>query len=371
MEMFCQKTDWTCKIKRMTLARKLTAKAAAARYRNPSKSLRVIAVVGPYGKTTTALLLTELLMESGNSVLVLTNKGSKLNGEPLGMRFEPTARSIQRLLALGRKKSVDFVIIEVDQTVVDSHVLESIVLEMVVATAESDVARAMLERPMAYSVVPSAFTTEARDVAPHQAISFGTDELADARIGKVKLFRKGTEIELVIDHQTTLQLATHLIGHANVYNVAAAVAAAYVLAAKIESFVDGVARLEEVPGNYEYLPLERLYSVVVDGAYQPTSLELVVADAKKLTKRRLLVVADETIQFEDYAKLKQVADAVTVVGEGEQPGIKASDDKKNALDTVLRGAKQEDTVLCLGRTFASQDSDHLSVAQRLAEGSSE
>jgi len=119
------------------------------------------------------------------------------------------------------------------------------------------------------------------------------------------------------------------------------------------------------------LPLERLYSVVVDGAYQPTSLELVVTDAKKLTKRRLLVVADETIQFEDYAKLKQVADAVTVVGEGEQPGIKASDDKKNALDTVLRGAKQEDTVLCIGRTFASQDSDHLSVAQRLAEGSSE
>jgi len=251
---------------KMTLARKLTAKAAAARYRNPSKSLRVIAVVGPYGKTTTSLLLAELLMESGNSVLVLTNKGSKLNGEPLNTRFEPTARSIQRLLALGRKKSVDFVIIEVDQTVVDSHVLESIVLEMVVlesivlemvvATAESDVARAMLERPMAYSVVPSAFTAEARDVAPHQAISFGTDELADARIGKVKLFRKGTEIELVIDHQTTLQLATHLIGHANAYNVAAAVAAAYVLAAKIESFVDGVARLEEVPGNYEYLPLE-------------------------------------------------------------------------------------------------------------------
>lgn len=371
MEMFCTIAKWACKMKVMTLARKLNAKAAAVRYRNPSKSLRVIAIAGPYGKTTTALLLAELLVESGHSVLALTNKGCSLNGKPVDTRYEPTAHSVQRMFAFGRKKSVDFVVIEIHKQILESHVLESVMLEMVVATDESSEALAMLELPMAYAVIPSSFSMEAHNVAPHQTISFGTDELADARIAQVRLFRKGTEVELVIDHQTTLQLATHLIGHANVYNVAAAVAASYVLAAKIDTFADGVARLERVPGNYEYLPLERLYDVVVDGACTQASLDLVLADAKKLSRRRLLVIADGSIDAALYESIKQHCDALTVVGEHEGAGIKAAADTKSAVETVLRGAKQEDTVLCIGTEFASQDSDHLSVAQRLAEGSSE
>lgn len=350
---------------------KLKAKTAAARYRHPSKALRVIAIAGPYGKTTTALLLSEILQEAGHNVLVLTNQVRKLNETTLDLRYDERARSIQRLFALGRRKKVDFVIVEVTQAVLDSHVLATTTLEMSIITGDSSEANSLYTQPVAYTVVPAGVDMEAMQVAPHQAISFGDSELADARIKETKLYRKGTEIELVIDHQTTLHLATFLVGRANAYNVAAAVAAAYVLGVKIESFEEGVARLEYVPGNFEYLPLDRLYTMVVDGAHHPRSLELVAADAKKLAKRRLLVVADDSIADSEYQNLKANSSALTAVGAHDGPGVHAASDAGTATEVVLRGAKQEDTVLFVGRHYAARGSENLSYAQRLVEGASE
>ncbi len=355
----------------MSGAKKLSAKLAASRYRHPAKNLRVLTIAGPYGKTTTALLLAEILQEAGHSVLTLTNRVCKLNDQTLEVDFVPKAGPLQRLLAIGRKKKVDFVILEVNQAVLDSHVLSTITLEMSIITGDSSEANALSEQPVAYTVVPSSRSSESAQVVPHQAISFGDDELADARIKNVKLYQKGTEVSLVIDHHIDMPLATHLIGRANAYNVAAAVAAAYVLSVDTSRFEEGVARLEYVPGNYEHLPLDRLYAVVVDGAHIPRSLDLVVADAKKLTKRRLLVVADESVTEQGYAKVRPHASGFIAVGAHDGPGIKGASDNKVAAEVTLRGAKQEDTVLFLGKQYASQDSENLSVAQRMVEATSE
>jgi len=161
------------------------------------------------------------------------------------------------------------------------------------------------------------------------------------------------------------------VGRANAYNVAAAVAAAYVLGVSIESFEEGIARLEYVPGNFEYLPLDRLYNVVVDSAHEAKSLELVVADAKKLAKRRLLVVADESVHETHYSSIKVNSSAFTAIGAHDAPGINAASDLQTATEVVLRGAKQEDTVLFIGSEYAERKSEHLSYAQQLVEGAGE
>ncbi|MBP9667924.1 hypothetical protein KBD87_03910 [Candidatus Saccharibacteria bacterium] len=348
---------------------RLRAKVAATRYRHPSKNLRIIAVAGPYGKTTTALLLSEILQESGYGVLVLTNKVCMVNQQVLPDVYVPKAGALQRFLSLGRKKKVDFVIMEINQAVLDSHLLSTVTLEMSVLTGDSKVATAVGQQPVAYTVVPSDLQDRGAFVVPHQSISFGNDDLADARVKNIKLFRKGTEIELVVDHQTTLQLATHLIGTANAYNVAAAVAAAYILAVKIETLSEGVARLEYVPGNFEYLPTDRLYDIVVDGAMDERSVQLVMADAKILARRRLLVVADATISDTLYGSIWTKASNFIAVGAKDGPGIKGASDASVAVDVTLRGAKQEDMVVLLGMNYAQRDSEHVSVGQRLVEGS--
>ena len=351
---------------------KLRARVAAWRYKNPARSLKVIAVAGPYGKTTTSLILGEILQEAGSSVMTLTNHGCFHDGQPISNRYDSSPDAMQHCLSVARKKEVGYVIVEVSEALVASHVLPTLPLMMSIITADSPAAQALLAEPADYAVVPSGFDVAALGVAPHQAIIFGDSDLAEAQIVKVTERRMGTEVDMVIDHQTKLSVATYLIGQANALNVAAAVSAAYVLAADTSTFEEGVARLERVAGNYDYVPTEAPYVIAVDGATQEKSLELVLGSAMKLKKRRLLAVVDASISNEFYPMVKQSADRVITVGESaELPGVEQAADMKAALDLAKRGAKKDDLVLLLGRDFAELTPDGKTRSHEMIEAPGE
>ena len=65
-------------------------------------------------------------------------------------------------------------------------------------------------------------------------MTYGTNPEAEAHLTHVKLYKKGTEASLLIDHQTHLELATNLPGEFNVMNMSAAVSLAYLLGIKLE-----------------------------------------------------------------------------------------------------------------------------------------
>lgn len=352
---------------------KLRAKVAAWRHGNPSRSLKIIGVAGAHGKTTTVLLLGEMLQESGKSVITLTNHGCFHNGQPLTDRYDTSADALQHILSVARKKEVDFVIIEVTDAFVATHVLPTLLLEMSVITNDSPCAQALLNEPVNFTVVPSGFDVAGLSVAPHQAINFGEDETAEAQIVSVTERRKGTEIDLVIDHQTKLSVATYLIGKANALNVAAAVSAAYVLAADTATFEEGIARLERVAGNYDYIDTnEAVFDIVVDAATDEASIELVLSSAYALKRRRLLVVADGSISSESHPMMKLKSDRLIVVSDGpEVPGVEKAQDEQAAFELVKRGAKKDDVVVLVGARFARRQPDGATQAHKMVEAHGE
>jgi UDP-N-acetylmuramyl tripeptide synthase len=352
---------------------KLRARAAAWRYKNPARSLKLIAVAGAYGKTTTIMLLGEMLQEAGYSVMTLTNHGCLHNGQPIARHYDTSADALQHCLSVARKKEIDYVIIEVNEALIATHVLPTLLLTMSIVTGDAPSSQALLSEPVDYAVVPSGFDVAGLRVAPHQAISFGDSDLAEAQIANITERRMGTEVDMVIDHQTKLSVATYLVGKANALNVAAAVSAAYVLAADTSTFEEGVARLERVAGNYDYIPAADLpYSVAVDAASSEQSLGLVLASAAKLKKRRLLVVVDSSVSTEHYPMIKQLADRVITVGESaELPGVEQVADMKSALDLAKRGAKKDDLLLLLGREFAALQPDGTTLAHHMVEAPGE
>jgi UDP-N-acetylmuramoyl-L-alanyl-D-glutamate--2,6-diaminopimelate ligase len=350
---------------------RLKARAAALRYRNPARAVKLIAVAGASGKTTTALLLSEVLQEAGHSVLTLTNHGCFLNGKKIERRYDTSAGAMQRSLSFAKQKQVAFVIVEVSDAFVETHVLPTLTLEMSIVTNNSPSAQTLLNQPVNYTVVPSGFDVAGLSVAPHQAISFGDDETAEAHIKQVTLRRKGTEIELVIDHQTKVNLATHLVGQANARNVAAAASAAYVLATDLAVLDEGIARLERVAGNYDYLALpseSRPYTVAVDAAGSPESLELVLGSAAALKKRRLLVATDGPLPAGHEKQLKAYTDRLTVTkGPKGIAGVETVESQQEAFDLTVRGAKKDDLVLLIGRSFAALEPDGTTKAHRMLD----
>ena len=99
--------------------RKGRVKLVSARYGNPSKHLRVIAVTGTNGKTTTACYINEILKEAKFKTAMFTTALIEVAGEAqindLNATVATTAR-MQQFFRDAKKAGVDYVVLEVRDT---------------------------------------------------------------------------------------------------------------------------------------------------------------------------------------------------------------------------------------------------------------
>ncbi len=285
-------------------------KVVSARYGNPARDLRVIAVTGTNGKTTTANYINEILKVAGLKTAMFTTAvievGGKRTLNDLNMTVASTGR-MQRFFRDARRAKVDYVVLEITSHALHQHKLATVPIEVAVMTNLTQDHLDYHKTMQAYAEAKSKlFADEPRFIvlnrddewfeffdtfpASSQKITYGTHEEAEARIDHVKLYRKGSEARVVIDHQTRLELATALPGKFNVYNMTAAAATAYILGIKRGDIVEGVANLEGVPGRYERVVEDQDYDVIVDYAHTPDALEKLLESAQSTTKNRVILV---------------------------------------------------------------------------------
>lgn len=330
------------------------AKKAAIRYNHPSRGVKLILVSGEYGLSTTALYLAGLLRQNGSKVAVFSDRVSEIESKSYSEQYDASADAVQR--AIGKaKKTCDYVIMCTTEGFARSRALDTLHCEMCILTSDSDFAREVAEHPATYAVFPDTMSPESLSMSPHQLISYGDGNLAEARIRNVVLYKGGSEVEMTIDHQTTTTLSTYLLGRANAYNVAAAVAAAYLLGRDVSTFEEGIACLDGVTGNLEEIEVDQAYRVYVDGATNEHSVDLVSASMKQLAKRRLLIACDESFSDGSLDLLSERADRLTIVGGDDRKGRYGASSPKDAVETTLRAAKKDDVVLLFGPYYSVEE----------------
>lgn len=294
--------------------RRSRVKLVSARYGNPARGLRVIAITGTNGKTTTACYINEILKEAGMKTAMFTTALIEVDGvtqlNDLNATVASTAR-MQQFFRDAKKAKVDYVVLEITSHALHQHKLDTVPIEVAVMTNLTqdhlDYHKTMDDYAVAkgklFASKPGYIVLNRDDEwfgffdeykASHQKITYGTSEDAEARIEKVKLYRKGTEARVVIDHQTELDLTTALPGKFNAYNMVAAAAVAYVLGVKLNDIVEGVANLEGIPGRFERVAEGLPYDVIVDYAHTPDALEKLLEAAKAVTKGRVILVFGAT-----------------------------------------------------------------------------
>ncbi len=375
--------------------RRSRVKLVSARYGNPARDLRVIAITGTNGKTTTANYINEILKEAGLVTAMFTTAVIEVAGErqlnDLNATVGSTAR-MQRFFRDAKKAKVDYVVLEITSHALHQHKLATVPIEVAVMTNLTQDHLDYHKTMEGYAEAKSKlFKGEPKFIvlnrddewfdyfnqfqAGSQKITYGTHEEAEARIDSVKLYRKGSEARVVIDHQTKLELATALPGKFNVYNMTAAAATAYILGVKRSDIVEGVANLEGVPGRFERVIENKNFDVIVDYAHTPDALEKLLEAAKSTTKNRVILVfgscgdrdkGKRPIMGEIAARS---ADRIILTDEesyNEDPevirrmiyeGIEAASgtgktteiaDRREAIDKALSIAKKGDTILITG-----------------------
>lgn len=290
--------------------RKLRVQAVSARYGYPARGLRVIAVTGTNGKTTTACYINEIFKAAGYTTALFSTAVIELAGErtvnDLNVTVPLTSR-MQKFFKQASKQKVQYVIIEATSHALDQHKLDTVPIECAIMTnltqdhldyhhTMENYARAkaqlFLKKP-AYIVLNRDDEWfdfyDAFEASKHK-ITYGTHAESEAQIQKVKLYKKGSEATLLIDHQTKLELGSHLPGRYNVYNYVAAASAAYVLGVSLDAIADGIANLTDIPGRFERIEIDKPYGVIVDYAHTPDALEKLLDAVKEMTKQRVILV---------------------------------------------------------------------------------
>ena len=284
--------------------------AVSAYYGNPARSLRVIAVTGTNGKTTTANYLNEILKQTGYKTAMFSTAVIEINGNAkvndMNVTVATTGR-MQRFFRAAKKAQVDYVVLEITSHSLHQHKLDTVPIEVAVMTnltqdhldyhlTMDDYAAA---KSKLFSKLPQYMVLNRDDDwfdffnkfdAAHQKITYGTHKDAEARIDHVKLYKKGSEARIVFDGNTDLELATALPGQFNVYNMTAAASVAYLLGIKLDDIMEGIANLESVPGRMERIETGAAYDVIVDYAHTPDALEKLLEAAKAVTKNRIVLV---------------------------------------------------------------------------------
>ncbi len=375
--------------------RRSRVRLISAKYGNPAKGLKVIAVTGTNGKTTTVNYINEILKEAGYKTAMFSTALIEVAGQTKLNDLNATVASTERMQQFFRdakQAGADYVVLEITSHALQQHKLDGVPIEVAIMTNLTqdhlDYHKTMDEYAAAKAKLfqgEPKFIVLNRDdewfdyfnqfYAGAQKITYGTHEEAEAKIDYVKLYKKGSEATVVIDHQTKLHLATALPGRFNVYNMTAAAATAYLLGMKLTDIVEGVANLEGIPGRFERVVEGMGYDVIVDYAHTPDALQQLLEAAKAVTKNRVILVFGATgdrdkskrpIMGEIAAKY---ADRIILTDEesyNEDPeGIRAQvregiekagadgklteiPDRREAIEKALSIAKKNDTILITG-----------------------
>ncbi|MBH1980491.1 UDP-N-acetylmuramoyl-L-alanyl-D-glutamate--2,6-diaminopimelate ligase [Candidatus Saccharibacteria bacterium] len=295
--------------------RKARVKAVSARYGYPARGLKVIAVTGTNGKTTTINYINSIMKVAGHKTAMFSTALIEIDGVERANdlnRTVPLTVELYEFFRDAKKAKVDYVVLEITSHALHQHKLDGVPIEAAIMTnltqdhldyhktmEEYAAAKALLFKGNPRYIVlnhdDAWFEYYDQFDAGEQKMTYGEHENAEARIVRTKLYKKGSEADVTFDHQTKLELATHLPGKFNISNMTAAATIAYLLGVSVNDIISGVADLEAVPGRFEHVDTgDKGYEVVVDYAHTPDALEKLLETAQSITKNRVILVFGAT-----------------------------------------------------------------------------
>ena len=377
--------------------RKSRAKIISARYGNPARDLRVIAVTGTNGKTTTVNFLNEILKEAGYRTAMFSTANIEIAGKQTVNDTNSTTATVARLQKFFRdakKADVEFALIEATSHALDQYKFEGVPIEMAIMTNLTqdhlDYHKTMENYAAAKSKLfemnPNFVVLNVDDewfdyfnnfATESQKITYGEGESADVKIEKFKLYKKGSEANLRIDNNVELEIATNLPGEFNIYNMTAAAAGAYLLGISLKDIQEGIANLEGVSGRFEYATPGLPFDTIVDYAHTPDALEKLLKSAKEISKNRTIlvfgacgdrdrekrpimgkiaqdladriIITDEENYTEDATQIrKEIISGISKKNDKLPANIQEIPDRKEAIRKALQIAGKGDIVLITG-----------------------
>lgn len=293
-------------------ARVAMARMAAAFYGDPSRDLMMLGVTGTNGKTTTAFLIESILTAAGHTPGLIGTIETRVAGKVKpGVRTTPESLDLQALLAEMRDAGSDSVAMEVTSHALEMARVEGVGFRAAAFTNLSQdhldfhpdmesyfAAKAKLFEPGRTAAgavnIDDPYGRKLLASAGAPVIGFGEGSDASVRATDVDLGTAGSSFTLVFEdvvgQSGKVGVTTRLAGRFNISNCLAAASVALLAGIPPEQVAAGIEGLRAVPGRFEAIDGGQPFSVIVDYAHTPDSLENVLRAARPLASKRVICV---------------------------------------------------------------------------------
>ena len=390
-------------------ARAALADLAAEFFDHPTRRLRLVGVTGTDGKTTTVHLVSDVLEAAGEHTGYATTVDFKVGAtEWANETRQSTQEAVEvqeffaellvaggtwgvleatsHALALRKLRHCDIDIavftnlspehLDFHETLQRYLEAKGILFEMLTTSADKGVPKA---------AVVNADDPRWRYLADRaggaRVITYGIDALCDVQAAILLADASGSRIRLTAFGEKA-ELTLPLVGRFNVYNALAAAAAGIAAGATLEHARAALAKARSVRGRMERVDLGQPFSVIVDYAHTPESLDKVLALLRPLTPGKLIavfgsagerdrtkrpalgsvaakhadyfVITQEDPRLEDPERiLAEIEAGATSAGKQRPADYEVIDDRKAAVAFAIGRAEPGDTVVLTGKGHES------------------
>ncbi|MEK4030285.1 UDP-N-acetylmuramoyl-L-alanyl-D-glutamate--2,6-diaminopimelate ligase [Pseudobacillus sp. FSL P4-0506] len=298
----------------VTDTKKAMAILADFYYGSPTSKMKLVGITGTNGKTTTSHLLTEIYKEAGETTGLIGTMYMKIGEEVINTKnTTPESLTLQKTFKKMKDNDVTAAVMEVSShSLVEGRVWGcdyDVAVFTNLTQDHLDYHHTMEEyrraKGLLFAQLGNTYSTDKpkfavlnedeeatvfykKETAAH-IVTYGIDHEAMFRATDIKLTSKGTEF-LLCYPEGSRKVETKLAGKFNVYNVLAALAAAYAGGVEVETAVRAIERIEGVAGRFELVTNDQGIAVIVDYAHTPDSLVNVLKTVQPLTEGRMFAI---------------------------------------------------------------------------------
>jgi UDP-N-acetylmuramoyl-L-alanyl-D-glutamate--2,6-diaminopimelate ligase len=294
-------------------SRAALAPISAAFFGHPSHAIPVIGITGTDGKTTTTYMLESIFAEAGYRPGVMGTIGVRIGGAILDgdtRQTTPESTDVQRHLSAMVESGADLAIVEATSHGLDLHRLDGV---RFATAAVTNITHEHLEyhrtisayrraKAKLFEAVDETGGTAvinlddegARSMLPFaarsQVLTYGLDRPdVDIAATNIELSASGSRYALRVGDDF-IRVESPTVGRFNVANATCAVAVAKANDISLETCANALSGLAAVPGRMQPVRHGQPYSIIVDYAHTPESVNKVLSLLRTLTPSGRLVL---------------------------------------------------------------------------------
>lgn len=273
-------------------------------YDNPASKLKVIGITGTKGKTTTAYMIRDIMNASGKRTgMIGTIYNTYGNIQIEATRTSPESLDLQKLLKDMVDNGIEYVVMEVSSHALCLNRVYGIHFSVGLFTNLSEehldfhktMDNYLLAKKKLFDMSDLAVINGDDIYAPKlikmldcKYATFGLDNAVNLTANDLKINADYVEFKMRINKMIET-IKVSIPGKYTIYNALGAIAVCSLFNCQMDAILLALANVK-VPGRSEIVPTGKAFTVMIDYAHTPSSLEAILSAVKKHVKGRIICV---------------------------------------------------------------------------------